>query len=161
MLDINPGLIVWTIVTFGLLLTVLRMFAWKPLLEALNKREEHVRSSLERAEFAKQEAERILEENRKQLAKVESESQRILSEGRALGEKLKNEMIDQANQQSRRLIDQAKQEIERDKDAALSQLRSEVANLAIKAAEKILDETLDEAKQRKIVDAYLKDLPKN
>lgn len=161
MLDINPGLIVWTIVTFGLLLMVLRMFAWKPLLEALSKREEHVRSSLERAEFAKQEAERILEENRKQLAKVESESSRILSEGRALGEKLKNEMIDQANQQSRRLIEQAKQEIERDKDAALSQLRGEVANLAIRAAEKILDETLDEAKQRKIVDAYLKDLPKN
>lgn len=161
MLEINPGLIVWTIVTFLLLVTVLRAFAWKPLLEALNKREEHVRSSLERAEHAKAEAERILEENRKQLAKAESESQRILTEGRALGDKLKNEMIEQANQQSRRMIDQAKQEIERDKDAALAQLRGEVANLAIKAAEKILDETLDQAKHRKIVDAFLKDLPKN
>ncbi len=161
MLEINPGLAIWTIVTFVLLVIVLRSFAWKPLLEALNKREEHVRSSLERAEYAKQEAERILNENRIQLAKAESEAQRILTEGRALGEKLKNEIVDQANQQSRRMIDQAKHEIERDKDAALSELRSEVASLAIKAAEKILDETLDENRHRKIVDAYLKDLPKN
>lgn len=161
MLEINPGLAIWTIVTFVLLVIVLRSFAWKPLLEALNKREEHVRSSLERAEHAKQEAERILNENRIQLAKAESEAQRILTEGRALGEKLKNEIVDQANQQSRRMIDQAKHEIERDKDAALSELRSEVASLAIKAAEKILDETLDENRHRRIVDAYLKDLPKN
>ena len=161
MLTPNPGLIVWTIVTFILLVIILRKFAWKPLLEALNKREEHVRSSLERAEQAKTEAERILEENRKQLAQAESEAQRILSEGRALGDQLKNEMLEQANQQSRRMIDQAKHEIERDKEAALSQLRGEVADLAIKAAEKILDETLDETRHRKIVDASLKDLPKN
>ena len=161
MLDPNPGLLVWTIVTFVLLVLILRKFAWKPLLEALKKREEHVRSSIERAEQAKQEAERILEENRKQLASAEAEAHRILNEGRALGDKLKNEMVEQANQQSRRMVEQAKQEIERDKEAALSQLRSEVANLAIKAAEKILDETLDENRQRKLVDAYLKQLPKN
>jgi F-type H+-transporting ATPase subunit b len=161
MLDPNPGLLIWTIITFVTLVFVLRMFAWKPLLEALKKREEHVRSSIERAEFAKQEAERILEENRKQLANAEAEAHRILNEGRALGDKLKSEIVDQANQQSRRMVEQAKQEIERDKEAALSQLRNEVANLAIKAAEKILDETLDENRQRKLVDAYLKELPKN
>lgn len=161
MLEINPGLVVWTIVTFVLLAVVLRAFAWKPLLAALHKREEDVRSSLERAGHAKQEAERILEENRKQLAKADTEARRMLSEGRALGEKLKSEIVDQANRQSRTMIDQAKYEIERDKEAALSQLRGEVANLAIKAAEKILDESLDERRHRKIVDSYLKDLPKN
>ena len=161
MLDINPGLIAWTILTFVLLVIVLRAFAWKPLLEALHKREEYVRHSIERAEQAKQEAEHILQENRKQLANAEAEAQRILAEGRALGDKLKNEMLEQANQQSRKMLEQAKQEIERDKEAALSQLRGEVANLAIKAAEKILDETLDENRHRKIVDAYLNTLPKN
>jgi len=161
MLDPNPGLIVWTIVTFILLVIVLRKIAWKPLLEALNRREEHVRSSLERAEHAKQEAERLLEENRKQLARAEGESRRILNEGRALAEKLKVEIMDKANQQSRKMIEQAKLEIERDKEAALSQLRGEVANLAIMAAEKILEESLDENKHRKLVDSYLKSLPKN
>ncbi len=161
MLEINPGLILWTIVSFVGLAIVLGKFAWKPLLEALHQREEHVRSSIERAEQAKQEAERLLEENRKQLARAEEEAQRILSEGRTLGEKLKNEIVEKSNQQSRKMIEQAKLEIERDKEAALSQLRGEVANLAIQAAGKILDETLDENKHRKIVDAYLRELPKN
>ena len=161
MLTPNPGLILWTIVTFVVLAILLRKMAWKPLLEALHKREEHVQSSLDRAEQAKAEAERILNENRQQLARVEAESHRILNEGRALGEKLKSEIVEQASQQSRKLLEQAKQEIERDKDAALAQLRGEVADLAIKAAEKILDETLDETKHRKLVDTYLKGLPKN
>ena len=161
MLTPNPGLILWTFITFILLLVILRKFAWKPLLEALQRREEHVRNSIDRAEQAKQEAERLLEENRKQLAHAEEQAHRILGEGRALGEKLKSEIVEKANQQSRKMIDQAKLEIERDKDAALAQLRGEVANLAIKAAEKILDETLDENKHRKIVDTYLRELPKN
>lgn len=161
LLEPNPGLMIWTIVTFLALLWVLRRYAWKPLLEGLQKREEHVRSSIERAEQAKEEAERILQENRTQLANAEAEAHRILNEGRMLGEKLKTDIVDQANQQSRKMVEQARQEIERDKEAALSQLRGEVVTLAIKAAEKILDETLDENRQRKLVDAYLKDLPKN
>lgn len=161
MLTPNLGLLLWTVVTFLALLFVLRKFAWKPLITALDKREEHVRSSIERSERAAREAERILEENRKQLAKAEAESHRILNEGRSLAEKLKNEILDQAHQQSRRMVEQAKQEIDRDKEAALAQLRGEVASLAIAAAERILDETLDENRQRKLVDAYLKGLPNN
>jgi F-type H+-transporting ATPase subunit b len=161
MLEINPGLIVWTIITFILLFLLLKKFAWKPLLQSLQNREEHIRVSIEQAEQAKQEAQHILEENRKQLAQAGSEVQRILNEGRTFGEKLKNEIVDKANQQSRRMIDQAKDEIERNKQAAIAQLRGEVANLAINAAEKIIEETLDENKHRKIVDAYLNGLPKN
>lgn len=161
MLDPNPGLIIWTIITFAALVVILGKFAWKPLVESLQQRERTVRESLERADHAKQEAERILEENRKQFSRAEAEAQRILNEGRAFGEKLKEELMEKANQQSRRMIEQAKQEIERDKESALAQLRNEVASLAIQAAEKILDENLDESRQRKIVDAYLKNLPKN
>ncbi len=161
MLDPNPGLIAWTIVTFIILVLILRKFAWKPILKALQDREAHVQSTLERAEEARKEAARILDENRKQLDRAEEEGRRIMTESRALGEKLKEEIIAKANQQSQRLVDQAKEEIDRDKQAALNQLRSEVASLAIKAAEKILDETLDETRHRKIVDAYLHQLPKN
>ena len=107
------------------------------------------------------EAERLLEENRKQLAHAEQEGHRILNETRSLAEKLKSEIVDSAHQQSRRMVDQAKQEIEHDKDAALAQLRGEVANLAIQVAEKILGETLDDNKHRTLVDSYLKELPKN
>ena len=161
MLDPNPGLIVWTIITFVLLLIVLRKFAWKPLLKALHDREISIRGTLEHADHAKAEAERILEENRRQLALASDESQKILGEGRALGEKLKQEIVDQANQQSRRMVDQARLEIERDKDAALAQLRGEVATLALRVAGKILNETLDEKKHRALIDESLSNLPKN
>ncbi len=161
MLDPNPGLIAWTIVTFIILVLILRKFAWKPILKALQDREAHVQSTLERAEEARKEAARLLEENRKQLDRAEEEGRRIMTESRALGEKLKEEIIAKANQQSQRLVEQAKEEIDRDKQAALNQLRGEVASLAIKVAEKILDETLDETRHRKIVDAYLHQLPEN
>jgi F-type H+-transporting ATPase subunit b len=161
MLNPNPGLIIWTIITFVMLLVILKQFAWKPLLEALQQREEGVRQSIERAEQAKREAERLLEENRMQLQRAEQEGHRILAEHRALAAQLKDEIMEKANQQSRRMIDQARQEIERDKESALTALRGEVAHLAIQAAGKILDETLDEGKHRKIVDSYLKGLPTN
>ncbi|MFI5252367.1 MAG: F0F1 ATP synthase subunit B [Bacteroidota bacterium] len=161
MLDINPGLILWTIVTFVLLLIVLKKFAWTTILNALNQREEHIRQALKTAEDAKLEAERILQENRRQLDKAEEEARRILNEGRALGEKLKAEIVEKASQQSRKMVDQAKQEIDRERDAALSQLRTEVATLALMAAGKILNETLDAEKHRKLVDDVLKTLPHN
>ena len=161
MLDPNPGLIVWTIVTFVLLLLVLRKFAWKPLLKALHDRESSIRGALEHAENAKAEAGRILEENRRQLARAGEESQKILGEGRALGEKLKQEIVDQANRQSRRMVDQARLEIGRDKDNALAQLRREVATLALQAAGKILNETLDEKRHRALIYESLSKLPKN
>jgi F-type H+-transporting ATPase subunit b len=161
MLDPNPGLIIWTVVTFVLLLIVLNKFAWKPLLRALHDRESSIRGTLEHAENAKAEAEKILEENRKQLAKAGEEAQKILAEGRALGDKLKQEIVDQANQQSRRMVDQARLEIERDKETAIAQLRGEVASLALLAAGKILNETLDAQKHRALIDDSLSRLPKN
>ena len=161
MLEINPGLIIWTIVTFLCLAGILRKFAWKPLLEALLRREEYVRSSLERAEQAKQEAERLLEENRRQMAHAEEETRRIVAEGRAFGQKLKSEIVEKATQQARQAVEQARQEIERDKELALRQLRSEVADLAVRAAEKILGEVLDADKHRKVIDDMFRELPKN
>src|SRR5512135_2790499 len=160
MFEINPGLILWTILTFIIVVLILRAAAWKPLLAALTAREEHIRSSLQTAEQAQKEAERLLEENRKQLAAAEEQSQRIIREGRTMGERLKAEIMEKANASSRHMIDQAKEEIQREKEAALVQLRGEVADLAITAAGKILDANLDTARQRQLVDAAIKDLNK-
>jgi len=160
MLDINPGLILWTIITFIIVALILRAVAWKPLLAALTAREEKIRSSLQHAEDAHREAERLLEMNRQQLAAAEEQSQHIIREGRALGERLKAEIMEKANASSRHMIDQAREEITREKEAALVQLRGEVADLAIMAAGKILDANLDTAKQRQLVDAAIKDLNK-
>ncbi len=161
MFDINPGLIVWTIITFLVVLAILRFTAWKPLMAALTSREEKVRSSLEQAEKARQDAQRLLDENQRQLALAEEQSQRIIREGREMGEKLKVEIVEKANTSSRHMIDQAKDEISREKEKALTQLRSEVADLAIAATGKLLDANLDTPKQRQLVDAAIRELNKS
>lgn len=158
MLEIYPGLILWTIITFIIVLLILRGTAWKPLVQALKDREDKIRSSLEEAEKARIEAQRILEENRQVLTEAEEQSARIIREGRTMGERLKNEILEKAQTSSRQLVDQAKEEIRREKDAALIQLRQEVSDLAIAAAGKILDANLDGAQQRRLVDQAIKEL---
>jgi F-type H+-transporting ATPase subunit b len=160
MLDINPGLILWTILTFIIVLVILRLTAWKTLLGALTAREEKIRASLEQAGQARDEAVRVLEENKRQLAAAEERSQRIIKEGRDMGERLKAEILEKANASSRHLIDQAKDEIGREKEKALVQLRAEVTDLAIGVAGKILDANLDTAKQRQLADAAIKEVSK-
>ena len=161
MLEPNPGLIVWTVITFFILLFLLRRFAWKPLLAALDSREERISNSIERAEKAKEEAERLLEENKRNLQRADEQAQQVIKEGRAAAEKIKNEILEKANASSRRMIEQAKDEIQREKESALKELRREVVDLAIQAASKILGEGLDEHHHRKIVDGFLRELPKN
>jgi F-type H+-transporting ATPase subunit b len=160
MLEINPGLIIWTIITFVVVLVILRFTAWKPLLGALTAREEKIRDSLQHAEEAQKQAQRLLEENKRQLALAEEQSQRIIKDGRDMGERLKAEIIEKANAGSRHMIEQAKEEIRREKDQALNQLRGEVADLAIIATGKLLDENLDTAKQRKLVDKVIQEINK-
>ena len=161
MLDINPGLIVWTIITFVVVLVLLRAFAWKPLLYALTSREEKIRTALQESEAAQQEARRLLEENKRQLSLAEEQSRRIIKEGRDMGEKLKSEIIEKAHQSTEHMVQQAKDEIRREKESVLSQLRTEVADLAILAAGKILDANLDSAKNRQLVDTVIKEIKPN
>jgi F-type H+-transporting ATPase subunit b len=159
MFDINPGLMVWTVATFVVLLFVLSKFAWKPLLQSLKDREDTIRRALEMAEKARADAAELLKQNERNLAKAEEEYRKIIREGKAFSEKLKEEIVAKAHQQAQREIQQAKEEIQRDVDAAKQQLRAEVADLAVLAAGKILDETMDAQKHKKIVDNFLNQLP--
>lgn len=161
MFEINPGLSLWTIITFILLLVLLKRLAWRPLVDALTSREESIRESLAQAEHARREAHRLMEENQKQIANAHAEFQRVLREAREEAEKLRAKRKQEAEAEARKIIDQGKMEIEREKESALLQLRGEVADLAILAASKILDETLDEKKHRKLVDDFLRNFPRN
>ena len=159
MFDINPGLSIWTTVVFVLLVLVLGKFAWKPLLQTLKEREDKIRDSLEQAEKARAEAAELMKQNERNMARAEEEYQRIVREARALADKVREEIVGKARQQAQHDLQAAKEEIRRDIDAAKQQLRSDVADLAIKAAGKILDETLDDARHRKIVDGVMNKLP--
>ena len=158
MLEINPGLIFWTIITFIAVLAILSKVAWKPLLHALTSREEQIRTALQQAEEAQTEAKKLLEENKRQLAQAEAHSQQAMREGRAMGERLRVEIVEKANANARAMVEQAKEEIRRERDAALTQLRGEVADLAVIAAGKIIDANLDVNKHRQLVDNVIKDI---
>ena len=158
MLEINSGLILWTILTLVIVLIILRKAAWKPLLGALAAREESIRASLREAADARAQAARLLEENKRQLAQAEEQSRRIIMEGRDMGDRLKGEILEKANATTRVMIEQAKEEIRREKDAALTQLRSEATDLVIAAAGKILDANLDTPKQRQLADAAIREI---
>ena len=161
LLDVNPGLIIWTIVTFLILLFILKKVAWKPILSALDQREKDIKDSLEKAEKAKEDAQRILDENQANLAKAEEESKKIIEQSRSFAENLKEQLLKESKEQAKKLIEDAALEIDRKKDSAFEELKDQVAKIAVTAAEKIMKQNLDADKNKRIVDSYLKDIMKN
>ena len=103
MLEINPGLIIWTLITFALLVIVLGKFAWTPILQALQSREQEIADSLKKAEEAKKDAERMMLENKAAMEKASSETARLIAEGRAMAEQLKNDIVAKANESAKKI----------------------------------------------------------
>jgi F-type H+-transporting ATPase subunit b len=161
LLTLNPGMIIWTFITFGILLWVLKRFGWKPLLNSLEKREERIHADIQRSEHAREEAERLLSEHKKMMNAAEIEARKIIDESRKTAEKLKADIVDAASAQAAQITVQAKSEIQREKETALAQLRGEVADLAILAASRILQESMDDARNRTLVENFISGLPKN
>lgn len=161
LIDVNPGLIIWTLITFIILLFVLKKVAWKPILNALEQRENAIKESLEKAEKAKEEAQKVLDTNQANLAKAEEESRKIIEQSRQFAEKLKEQMLNESKAQAQKIISDATAEIERRKEAAFSELKTQISEIAINAAEKILKENLDKETNKKIVNNYLGELTRN
>ena len=161
LIEVNPGLIFWVIVTFIILLLVLKKIAWKPILSALDQRETAIRESLEKAEKAQEEAQKVLEANKANISNAEEESRKIIEQSRVFAQKLKDQMLQESKEQAQKLIKDAKAEIDRKKETAFEELKSEVAEIAINAAEKLLREKINKEENKKIIDRYLKELTKN
>ena len=161
LMDINPGLIFWTVITFVLLLLLLRKVAWKPILSALDKRESDIKESLEQAEKAKEEAQKILDQNQANLAKAEDESKKIIEQSRAYAENLKEQLMKDSKEQAKKIVEDASDEIQRQKDAAFEELKIQIAEIAVNAAEKIIKQNVDAEKNKQIVAKYLDEVTKN
>ena len=161
LLNIEPGLIFWTFVTFILLLFVLRAVAWKPILTMLEEREQRINESLAEAETARQEAERQGEENRVAMERAQVEARQAIAEGRELAELVAKEVRERAETEAGQLLEQARRTIQQERDRAVLELRNEVADLAILATRNILDDQLDENRGRQIVDDLISRLPES
>ena len=161
LLKVEPGLAIWTVITFSVVLLILNRFAWPAITEAMEKRETTIKESIERAEKAIAEAKKIQSDNEVARREAEQEAQRILREARDSAERLREDELEKTKAKIQGMQEAAQAEIERDTQSALEKLRSEVTTLAIQAAGKILQEDMDGERQRKLVDKFIDGLPKN
>ncbi len=153
--DINVGLIIWTIIIFLSVLTVLWRFAFGPILAAVHAREEGINKALDEARTRQAEAEKLLEEHKKQLADARRQAQEIVAEGREAGGRLQKEIEGKARDEGEAILIRARAEIGREKDAAVDALRQGAVDLALAAASKLLHEKLDGEQDRKLVMDYV------
>ncbi len=161
MLNIEPGLLIWTIITFILLLFVLRKVAWNPLLSALEQRESSIRESLEESQRARQEAQALLEENQRQLAEANRESARIIEQGREEAERVKASITDQARQEGQRMVEDARRQIAQEQQAAVLSLKGTTADLVFQATERLLGTAVTNEDNRRLVTDFLDRFPES
>ena len=161
LLDPKVGLFVFTLLVFLIVAFILKRYAWGPITSALENRQKTIDESIKRAEIALAEARQISEDNERARRASEADAQRVLREAREAADALRSEEVERTRDQIRGMQEAARVEIEREKQGALDELRTEVADLAIKAAEKLLQENLDAAKNRRLVEDFIRDLNGN
>ena len=154
--DFSIGLFFWQTLLFVLLLFLLKKYAWKPMLTAVNDREEGIKNALDSAEKAKREMENLQADNQKLLHEARAEREAMLKDAREIKNKMIEEAKDQAKVEASKLVAQAQASIETEKKAAIAELKSQVANLSIEIAEKVVREELsNKDKQIKLVESML------
>lgn len=156
--DINTGLSFWTLVVFAILVFLLGRYAWGPILGAVEAREKGIQSALDEAASRNQEAARMLAEHKEQLADARRQASELIAEGKAAGESVRKDIEEKARAEAQGIVERARVEIERERDAALETLRRESVDLALAAASRLMQENLDQPKDRALVERYLSSL---
>ena len=157
--DLEFGLTLWTVVLFVIFAFVLTKLGWKPLLAMVEEREKGIRDSVASAEQARDEAQRLLAQHQELVREAGRQREEVMK--RALGdaETVKNDLIAQARAESDRMVQKAKEQIEREKKLAIQELRTQVADLAVEAAARIVQSSMTPEAQRKLVNEFIDKLP--
>ena len=160
LVQLDPGLFIWTILTFLVLLGVLAKFAWNPLLKMLKDREDLIRSSLEDAEKAQSELANLNAERDEIINKARSEAQSILSEGKVAASKLKDETLKAAKDQAKSILTDAEKQIRIEKHKVIEEIKSEVVDLSLSVAEKLIKKNISREDNQTLIDESLKNVTK-
>ena len=157
--EFSFGLFIWQTLIVVCLLLLLRKFAWNPILNAINDREEGIRSALQSAEDARAEMQNLQADNERILKEARAERDGLLKEARDIKQKIIDDAKDEAKTQAAQIMKQAQVAIESEKQSAVAELKQQVAFLSIEIAEKVTKETLsDDKKQTQLVEKLLKDI---
>jgi F-type H+-transporting ATPase subunit b len=154
----NVGLMIWTLIVFGISLYILWKVAFPRISEALDKRQRSIEDSIDAAERTRREADQLLAEYRERLAEARGQADEIVTRARRTGEAAENEIVAEARAKREEMMAQTRREIEAETRRAIQQIRSEVADLTVAATEKVTRKTLDSDDQRRLVDEALSEL---
>jgi F-type H+-transporting ATPase subunit b len=153
------GLVVWMFISFSILVFILGKFAWKPIINMLNEREQTITDALDQAKTAREEMKSLQANNELLIIQAKEERDSIIMEARKIKEKMIEDAKVRANEESQRIIDAARESINYEKMQAITELKNQVGVLSIEIAEKLLKEELsDKGKQQKMIEGMLSDI---
>jgi len=156
LVQVDPGLFIWTIVTFLVLLALLAKFAWRPLLEALESRQSAIRKSLDDAQQAKQELERVNQESARIVNRARADAEAIITQSRSDGDRLREEIRQKARAEADNIVKNAERQIQLETSRALEQIRREAVDLSVMIASKILQRNLTREDNERLIDEALR-----
>jgi F-type H+-transporting ATPase subunit b len=159
LMALRLNLMLWTLVIFLLLFWMLRKWAFPAILGAVEKREKALEDALASAKRDREEAQRLLEEQQRQIEAARGDAQKLIAEGRAVADKMRNDLLEQARHEQQTILERARGEIASERDRAIAQLRREAVNLAIAGASKVIEQNLDNNKNRQLVESFLASIP--
>jgi F-type H+-transporting ATPase subunit b len=154
----DPGLFIWTIVTFLVLLALLAKFAWRPLLEALESRQQAIRKSLDDAQEAKQELERLHRESAQIIRQARVDAESIIAQTRADAGRLREEMRQKAKAEAEGIVRTAERQIQLETTRALQQIRREAVDLSVMIASKLLQRNVTKEDNERLIEEALKEI---
>lgn len=155
MFEAEPGLMIWTIVSFFILLFVLAKFAYRPFLDLLEKREKVIHDAIEESKKTRQAAEDMLEKYKKQMEESQAEARKIIEEARSIGEEAKKDILAKATEESKLILQKTQEEIAREKDRAIAELHEKILDLSIVIASKVIEKAMTQDDQIKLIEESL------
>jgi F-type H+-transporting ATPase subunit b len=158
LIDVTVGLMIWTLVCFGVTFFVLKKFAFGPIQTIIDQRRQRIRESLEEADRARDEARRLLEEHRALMGEARGQAEEILSEARRVGDAQRERLREELEAERQRRIEDTRKQVEAEARRALEQLRAEVAELTVIATSRVTGKVLDDTDHRRLIDEAIGDL---
>jgi F-type H+-transporting ATPase subunit b len=158
LIQVTPGLMIWTIVCFLITLFVLKRYAFGPIQKAIDERRERIRASLDEADRAREEARRLLEEHRALIGRAQTDAEEILNEARRIADANERRMREELEEDRQRRLEDTRKQIEAETRRALEQIRLEVVDLSILAATKVTRKSLDDADHKRLIEEAVGEL---
>ena len=158
LIKVVPGLMIWTLIAFGITFFVLKRYAFGPIQKAIDERRDKIRESIEEADRARVEAQQLLEEHHALLGKARGDAEAILSDARKVADAQHERLREELDADRARRVDETRREIEAETRRALQQIRTEVADLTLEATAKVTGKVLDSEDHRRLIEEAIGDL---